>query len=333
MKKLLPDIINALGRGERVILTTVLESLGSTPRKTGSAMAVFADGSSKGTVGGGAIEYEVQRVAREEMLPADSEPAKTLGYSLTSDGTGDLCMICGGDVTVHFCALSPSAELLKALKSAADSPDGEACIELRIVKGAPTEITFLPPDAQGDAGKSAKRGKAYFEKENDDYDGRLTLPIGDLGRVYIFGGGHVGRELSAALARVAFNCVVFDDREDYALAEHFPEAERVVLGDFKRIDDSVTLTGLDYVIVVTRGHKNDYEVLAQTLPSPARYVGCMGSRRKMAVIRERLRDEAGLSAEAISRLVSPVGLQIGAETPEELAVSIAAELIQFRAGA
>ncbi|MDR2614957.1 MAG: XdhC family protein [Oscillospiraceae bacterium] len=326
MKKLLPDILSALERRERVVLVTVLECLGSTPRKTGSAMAVFADGSSKGTVGGGAIEYEAQRVAREEMLPEDAPPAKTLGYSLSSDGTGDLCMICGGDVTVHYCALDPSPERVSLFQRAARTlEDGAAAtLTLTIAEGSPTAITLEATD-----GKDHVR--ARFEKENDDYDGRLTLPLGASGSVYIFGAGHVGRALVPVLAGVDFSCVVFDDREDYALPEFFPDAERVVLGDFKRIGERVALGAPDYVVVVTRGHKNDYEVLEHALATPARYVGCMGSKRKMAIIRERLRDEAGLPAESVARLVSPIGVQIGAETPEELAISVAAELIQVRA--
>jgi xanthine dehydrogenase accessory factor len=350
MKKLLPDIISALGRGERVVLVTVLEGKGSTPRKTGSAMAVFEDGGSKGTVGGGAIEFEAQRVAREEML-GNSEQDKTLGYSLSSDGLGDLCMICGGDVTLHFCVLRASDALMLTLGDAAGVADQTADknyaadaavaagaatyavsagaeretagLTLEIQEGVPTVITLVP-----DAG-----GAARFEKKSEAYDGKLTLPLGDAGRVFIFGGGHVGRALVPVLAGVGFNCVVFDDREEYARPEHFPDARSVVCGDFKSIENGAELAATDYVVVVTRGHKNDYEVLAQTLKSPARYVGCMGSKRKMAIIRERLRDEAGLSDKDIARLVAPIGLQIGAETPEELAVSVAAELIQVRAGA
>ncbi|MDR2420983.1 MAG: XdhC family protein [Oscillospiraceae bacterium] len=325
MKKLIPDILSALRRGERAILVVVLESKGSAPRKTGSAMVVFADGSSGGTVGGGAIEYEAQRAAREEMLPPDAAPAKTLGYSLSSDGTGDLCMICGGDVTLHYCALDSSPELISIFLRALPPHDGGEALALKISEGSPTELSFSAP---GGTARSAAR----FEKENDAYDGVLTLPLGEAGRVYIFGGGHVGRALVPVLAFAGFECVVFDDREDYALPEFFPEAGRVVLGDFKRVGESVSLLDTDYVVVVTRGHKNDYEVLEHALASPARYVGCMGSKRKMAMIRERLRDEAGLPEEAVARLIAPIGLQIGAETPEELAVSVAAELIQVRAG-
>ncbi|MDR0838836.1 MAG: XdhC family protein [Oscillospiraceae bacterium] len=324
MKRLVPDILAALRRGERVLLTAVIESRGSTPRKTGSVMAVFENGS-KGTVGGGAVEYEVQRVARE-MLETGAPEAQSLGYSLSSDGLGDLCMICGGDVGIHYCALRPTAELISVFESAETAPpDGSARLTLRISEGEPTAIVF-EPNSDAAAGR-----KARYDKLSENYDGTLTLPLGEAGRVYIFGGGHVGRELVPVLSHVGFNCVVFDDREEFASPEHFPDAERIIFGDFKRIWEHVTLTARDYVIVITRGHKNDYEVLEQSLPTPAAYVGAMGSKRKMAIIRERLREEAGLAPEVVARLVSPIGLQIGAETPEELAISMAAQLIQFRA--
>ncbi len=123
--------------------------------------------------------------------------------------------------------------------------------------------------------------------------------------------------------------VRFDSREEYAKDQ--PHTSRAVCGDYTNIKKHITLTERDYVVVVTHGHSFDYEVLAQTLDSPARYVGCMGSRRKTAVIRERLKAEAGISEAGISRLRAPIGIAIGAQTPAELAVSIAAELISVRA--
>jgi xanthine dehydrogenase accessory factor len=335
MQKLIPEILDALLRGERVILTTVIESKGSTPRKVGSAMAVFADGTSRGTVGGGAIEYEVQRVAREEM-PKDEPPRSfTNGYSLSSDGLGDLCMICGGDVSVHFTAVEPDEWTLMTFERAlGEAPEGGAWFAMQMKKDAPTQISLQ--FKQGGFGPKVPTERltrrAGFEKENEDYDGLLTIPLTVEGRVYIFGAGHVGRELVPAMSRVGFKCVVFDDRPEYADAAFFPQAERVILGDFKDIGRHISFVPEDYVIVVTRDHKLDYESLRQTLPSAAGYVGAMGSRRKMTIIRQRLAEEAGLDAGVIARLVAPLGIQIGAETPEELAVSLTAELIQVRAG-
>lgn len=327
MKRLVPDILEALRRGERVVLAVVLDSCGSTPRKAGSVLAVFADGTSLGTVGGGAIEFESQRVCGL-MHESKSPVSQTQGYSLAETGTGDLCMICGGDVTVHFRVVEPTEDMVAMFAEAATEPVPERKRWIVFDTFSEEQSKIFLTDRENSDLAYVLRSKAYYDK---DVSKCLALPIGRGGRVYVFGGGHVGREIVPVLARLGFACVVYDDREDFAREESFPEAERVICGNFKRIDENVTLTSEDYVIVVTRGHANDYEVLAQTLQSEARYVGCMGSRRKMAIIREKLREEAGLSAEAVERLVSPIGLEIDAETPEELAVSIAAELIRFRA--
>lgn len=317
MKKLIPDILPALGAGERVVLAIVLSSCGSTPRKTGSVMAVFQDGRSAGTIGGGAIEFAVQRLCRDEMMTApENQLVMTEGYTLLPDGKGDLHMICGGDVTIFFITLLPNNDTISVFSRALES-DGNARLEIDTTTGE----MFISEGAE-------KLARPHYNSECK----RLAYPLSASGFVYVFGGGHVGRALVETLTRLDFDCVVFDDRERYSSEAEHPYAVRCIFGDYTKISEHVTLTGNDYVVVVTHGHQFDYDVLAQTLPSKARYVGSMGSRRKTAVIKERLRNERGLSDEIITQLHSPIGLQIGAETPEELAVSIAAELIAFRAG-
>ena len=125
--------------------------------------------------------------------------------------------------------------------------------------------------------------------------------------------------------------VVYDDRPEFADPALFPKAEKTLCGDFTRLSEQVTVTPEDYVVVMTRGHQADYEVLAQVLRSGAKYLGCIGSKRKLALCRERLM-EAGFTEEEYARLHAPIGLAIGAQTPEEIAVSVAAEMIAVRAG-
>ena len=322
MKKLIPDIAAALISGERVVLAVVQDSCGSTPRKTCSVMAVFADGRSLGSIGGGAIEFAVQKICREEMMNVSEDMlSKVEGYTLLPDGKGDLRMICGGDVTIFFRTLLPAPELIDVFEKAADAGDnGWLCIE---TQGA--GAIFL-------TGAATEKTGPLLDRPNLDEDTKcLTYPLKPSGFVYIFGGGHVGHALVEALTWLDFKCAVYDDREEYASAEAHPLAERTIHGAYTAIGEYITLTAADYVIIVTHGHKFDYDALAQTIASPAKYVGCMGSRRKTAVIRERLKNEACIADAEIERLHAPIGLKIGAETPEELAVSIAAELIMVRA--
>ena len=148
--------------------------------------------------------------------------------------------------------------------------------------------------------------------------------------VYVFGGGHVAQELVPVIAHVGFSAVVFEDRADFARRELFAGVTDTVLGDFAHFEQKLTITPDDYIVIMTRGHQADYEILLQALRTQACYVGCIGSRTKMVRVRERLAED-GLSEAQIARIHNPIGLPILAETPAEIAISIAAELIQFRA--
>ena len=150
--------------------------------------------------------------------------------------------------------------------------------------------------------------------------------------VYLFGGGHVSQALAPVLDRIDFAVTVVEERPEFLSPDLFPTARALVRADFFRLSDALTLTADDYAIVMTRGHQADLEILLQILRSPARYVGCIGSRKKVAYTQAKLR-EAGIDEARIQSLHSPIGLAIGAETPAEIAVSIAAQLIAHRAGA
>ena len=151
------------------------------------------------------------------------------------------------------------------------------------------------------------------------------------GRVYIFGGGHVAQALEPVLTGVGFRCVVMDDRPDFTRRELFPTAEEVKLIDFRNIAASVNITADDYVCVMTRGHAYDSVVQSQVLPLRPYYVGVIGSRAKTAAVRRQLIEEFGVAEADIDRVHTPIGLAIGAETPAEIAISIAAEMIKSRA--
>ena len=150
------------------------------------------------------------------------------------------------------------------------------------------------------------------------------------GRVYIFGGGHVSQALVPVLKAVDFRCVVLEDREDFCRPELFPGAEETRL---IQNDDPTAyreITAEDYVVVMIRGHKDDLTVQAQALKTPARYIGVIGSRRKTAAVFAKLR-EMGYTDNDLARITTPIGLDIKAETPAEIAVSVAAQLILIRA--
>ena len=156
----------------------------------------------------------------------------------------------------------------------------------------------------------------------------LPLPVRE--RAVIFGGGHCAQALVPVLAGVGFRVTVMEDRPDYADPALFPAAERVLCGDYARIAETLALTAEDYVVVMTNGHRGDLAVQLQVLRDPPTYVGVIGSRSKKAYVETQLR-AAGIPEEVIARVHSPIGTAIRAVTPEEIAISIAGEMIRERA--
>jgi xanthine dehydrogenase accessory factor len=149
---------------------------------------------------------------------------------------------------------------------------------------------------------------------------------------YIFGAGHVSKSLAKAASMAGFATIVADDREQFANRERFPEADEVHAGEYEQIFSKLDITSSGYIVIVTRGHKDDMRVLKLALNTPARYVAMIGSKRKVLGVMKELEKE-GTPREAFERLHAPMGLDIGAVTPEEIAISVVAEMIAVRRGA
>ena len=156
----------------------------------------------------------------------------------------------------------------------------------------------------------------------------LVEPLRESQRVILFGGGHVAQCMARQLALLDHRVWVVEDREEFAASALFPAAERVIHCGYDSAETILRITKQDHGIVMSRGHETDYQILCWLLRSDADYIGCIGSRKKIALTKERLLAD-GLSGEQIERLHAPIGLAIGAQTPAEIAVSVAAELIQF----
>ena len=171
-----------------------------------------------------------------------------------------------------------------------------------------------------------------YLNNNKDFINTLKKEIEDKEiNVYIFGAGHVSFDLVEVLYKIGFNCIVIDDREEFANKERFPNAYKVLAEDYNNVFDKINITNKDYIIIVTRGHADDYIVEKNALKTNAAYIGMIGSKNKIKTLHDRLKKEENYTDEMISRVHAPIGLAIGAETTEEIAISIAAELILTRA--
>ncbi len=326
MKALVEKMLACLRQGERVVLCSILASSGSAPRGEGAKMAVFADGSTMGTIGGGQAEWLSIQQAVELLETGES---KLRSFDLTPDPIYSVGMACGGTVTVYyqcFCPEDgPGVATLEKLRRALQKEENAwlltAISQSQVVEFAVYGEREIPTDRQElfATRPVLQRGDPLV----------LVEPVARKGRVYIFGGGHVGKALVPVLHYVDFRVTMFDDRKEFARPENFPKADQVIYGDFAHIGDKVTVCPQDYVVIMTSGHQGDYAVLAQALRTQATYIGCIGSRKKFAAIFAKLAQE-GIPEKELQRVHAPIGLNILAQTPQEIAISVAAELIRHR---
>ena len=178
-------------------------------------------------------------------------------------------------------------------------------------------------------------GNAYHRNETQRItleEGELILePLSSMPRLVIFGGGHVSKYISRTASMAGFRVTIVDDRADYANAQRFPEASRTLAVEFEDALQHVDIEPSTYVVIVTRGHRSDEEILARVVNSPAKYIGMIGSRRKVLTTYEHLL-KCGVSVETLKRIYAPIGIEIGATTAEEIGVSVVAQLIAVRRG-
>jgi xanthine dehydrogenase accessory factor len=256
----LPDLYRQMARlsddGVPFVLATVVEAVGSTPRKAGAKMLVLADGTTIDTLGGGKIELQVIEDAKEALGRGVS---RMVEYELRATGEHALGMVCGGETRV-----------------------------------------FL----------------------------EVNLPVSTL---LVIGGGHIGQRLCPMAKLLDFRVVVLDSRPDILTVDHFPDADELVVGHPGETASLVRLDKRTHIVIVTHGHLHDKDALRAVIDSPATYIGMIGSRTKVRTVFDELVAE-GVSPEALARVHSPVGLDLGGQTPGEISLAILAEIIALRYG-
>ncbi len=250
MQEIFKDLRSVIEQGIPAVLCIVTQTTGSTPRKAGSKMLVFQDGSIKGTIGGGSIEYQVIQDALKIISCG-------MPFSREFHLEDDLKMHCGGSMEV------------------------------------------------------------YFE------------PVGCLPKLYIFGGGHIGKALADYASGLGFRPFVFDQREDIFETWNLSGIETRT-GDFLQIIDSLAFDNSTYIAIVTHKHEFDETVLLACLPREFAYLGMIGSKRKVAEIRKNALENKSVSADRLNMVDMPIGIPFAAETPAEIAISIIARMIDVK---
>lgn len=333
MRNMFKLLAEKLRSGEDVVMVTVIASSGSTPRGAGSRMLITKDGRIAGTIGGGAVEYRSQHIAAKVL---EEKTSGEHDFSLTRDDVQNLGMICGGAVKVFFKYIPANDVETLAL-----------CDKTEELFALGEDMWLISDIAdEGRLGLYTKSAGYYGIDAPDWLKEKLTRhplrqiwegrdiyeeQINSSGIVYVFGCGHVAQELVPVLSHVGFRCVALDDRPEFASEALFPSAEKVILCDFEHISDYITITEEDYCCVMTRGHSFDTTVEAQLLRTPACYIGVIGSKHKIKSVSSKLVEEYGIEKSQLERITTPIGLSIKAETPAEIAISIAGQMIELRA--
>lgn len=333
MNVIFAKMLYELEKRQDMVLVTIISQEGSSPRGLGAQMIVGEQGRILGTIGGGAVERYAEQHALECLKNRTSEEKF---YCLRQNGSDSIGMVCGGDVWIWFQFVDASnpewRELAENLMERIKKHQS-GWLVLHLDGSVPVLLedgsTQTPLGEKCISGSCEQNGELSRQKcTRTEMCFYMPLPIRE--RALVFGGGHCAQALVPLLTTVGFRVTVMDDRAEYAVEEHFPDAEAVICGEYLKLSDYLTIMPSDYVVIMTNGHSHDLDVQKQVLKNPPAYVGAIGSKSKKAFVNAKLR-EAGFSDEVIGMVHSPIGTAIKAVTPEEIAVSIAGEMIYERA--
>lgn len=341
MLELVDLLCEKLRAGQPVTMGTVVRQEGSTPRGAGSKLLADATGLLCGTVGGGLAEWRTLETCRQAL---EQRSSLMMDINLTGELAAGMDMICGGRLRVLAEPVYPDADTLELFEALRELlPKGGATLITRlgaVAADAPQRTLVSHGSCSGAELSEAVRQVVLPRLERPFEDPWvLCMPDGTeyfvepwfpAFRMIIAGGGHVSRPTAQVAAVAGFAVTVLDDREEFSRPERFPWALSVrQVPEFMHCFDGMPMDSRTCVVIVTRGHMHDATVLVQALATNAGYVGMIGSRRKKREVYESLRRQ-GVPDAALERVCCPIGLEIHAETPEEIAVSIVAECIAYK---
>jgi xanthine dehydrogenase accessory factor len=318
--------------GGLAALASVVRRRGSLPMSATAKMLITAGGARTGTIGGGCLEAEITERAQDVLEKREPIVSR---HTLNAELAGDYGLTCGGTATVLIEPVYGDPILREVYGGGAevlargdygvivtattwgDEPTKALVTSGSLFGRAPQEMVdtarALPPETE------APRFLHHF----------VLDPVNPNPPLVIFGGGHVGAALARAASFAGWRVTVVDDRADFADQSRHPAAERAVCCDFHDISSALSLTPRTYAVVATRGHQHDALIVDQLARRDLRYIGMLGSRRKVALT-WKLLESWGIPGERLARIHAPVGLAIGADTPEEIAVSVVAEMVAVR---
>ena len=354
MKEVIDGAIELLNNGQPCVLATVVRTKGSTPQKAGAMLLVRQDGSGVGTLGGGCVEGDIWFAAQEILRQGGGPEFKD--YYLNEDVAARDGLVCGGTMYFFLEPFREASEFLPYASEMVKAYEGDDAVALATVVNVPEGsgtvlgaklLLRLDGSVVGTLGTEALDAQAIEVASRVAEVGSAESLMAGAGTetgteifiegfttpptLVMVGGGHVGKATADLAHRLGYRVYLIDDRPEFANEERFPYAEQVIVTPYDQWASQVSLNVNSFVVVATRGHRYDDLALESALETPSRYIGLLGSRRKTLMIYQRLVQQ-GTSPERLKQVRSPIGLDIGALTPEELAVSIMSEIIMVRRG-
>ena len=350
MKEVLEEATNQINEKHPLVIATVVRTKGSTPQKPGAKLLVRNDGSGVGTLGGGCVEGDIWYAAKQLMKNRGS--AEAIGYELNEEIAAQDGLVCGGTMfflvdpiyekgqealfldEINSAYLGGEPVALASLVKTTPDIDSKLGGKLLIRSDGSVEGTLGADNLNSEAIKygielMAYGNSKYVRSETGaEYfvEGYTTPP-----RIILCGGGHVSRAIYTFAVNLGFNLTVIDDREEFANKTRFPLANVVVAESSAEGFRSIEINKNTFIVIATRGHRYDHVSLEAALNTSASYIGLLGSKRKTILIYEELLSK-GVSIDRIKDVRAPIGLDINARTPEEIAISIMAEILMIRNG-
>lgn len=346
MQDVFREIVRTLSQNESAALSTIVSSKGSLPMSKKAKMLVRRDGTFVGTVGGGCLEADVWAEARQVM---ETGIPTLQRFILTEKHAGDEGLNCGGNVEIFTEPVQPGAlhpifEAVDRLHETRSSAllatlvtgDARAVGRKLLITADGSIIGTLGDPALDERVRSETHEMIQedvlkiFTVEQGETDARVFVEaIRPDPQLFLFGGGHVSKAIARIAKTVGFRLIVIDDRPAFANADRFPEADEVIVDEFEDVVSRLPIDESSYLVAVTRGHQWDQPIIEQAVWTRAKYIGMIGSRRKVALMWKKL-EAKGVPRHLLDQVHAPIGLDIHADTPEEIAVSVVAQLIQAR---
>lgn len=351
MKNIHVHLFNLLGEKKPLALATIIETKGATPQVPGASAIFSPEGLLAGTVGGGLLEYDAQRKAIQAIK---KNSPHLYEFFLDADISSEEGAICGGKakILIDTCPEKHKGTFEKLNQSLLQYKPGVLAAFLNIISEEKISISRFWIQINEKSKALLESPLPFFNEEikNTFSEGKPILlkakkeifpgkaketllflePIFPLPQLVIAGAGHIGKAMAHLGSLLNFDVTVIDDRSEFANKKNIPDADQIVVDDIGKAINNFPVSSDTYIVIVTRGHRHDADALRQCIASKAAYIGMIGSSRKIKLMRKNFREKGWASPRQFDRVHAPIGLDINSKTVEEIAISIAAELVLVR---